>query len=109
MSEDESLERWAARREMRLRPVGERRAVHLVGPPRAPHVDREAPRVVLEWDGYQWVTLAVVANYIEAARLLYPDAHETALGSDDRSGPRSGSSERRTRPVPGTGRHRRTH
>lgn len=92
---------------MRLRPVGERKAVHLVGPPRAPHVDREAPRVVLEWDGYQWVTLAVVANYVEAARLLYPDAHKMTLGGDDPS-VRSGSPERRTGLGPGTGRHRRT-
>ncbi|MFI6584566.1 DUF6087 family protein [Embleya sp. NPDC050493] len=108
MSEDESLERWAARRAQRLRPVGERKAVHLVGPPRAPHVDREAPRVVLEWDGYQWVTLAVVANYVEAARLLYPGAQERALGNGDPSERRSESSERRARLGPGPGRHRKS-
>ncbi|GCD95512.1 DUF6087 family protein [Embleya hyalina] len=105
MSNDEPLEEWAARRERRLRPVGERKAVHLTGPPRASHVDREAPRVVLEWDGYQWVTLAVAANYLEAARLVYPSSREGVGGGGT-------TAAHRTRPAPylgeGTGRHRRT-
>ncbi|MDH6130345.1 hypothetical protein P3T39_007338 [Kitasatospora sp. GP82] len=49
---DEPLDRWAQRRQRRLRPVGERRAVPLApGPQRAAHVNPNAPRVLLEWDG----------------------------------------------------------
>ncbi|MGW1994941.1 DUF6087 family protein [Embleya sp. NPDC001921] len=108
MDNNEPLDHWAARREKRLRPVGERKMMHLTGPPRAPHVDRDAPRVVLEWDGFQWVTLAVVANYTEAARLLYPDAQEMALGGDPAPGRQPDASGRPGPLGEGTGRHRKT-
>ncbi|MFH8640338.1 DUF6087 family protein [Streptomyces goshikiensis] len=50
---DEPLDRWAARRAKRLRPVGERKAVTLVPGAHGSHVHPNAPRLILEWDGYQ--------------------------------------------------------
>ncbi|WP_455681775.1 DUF6087 family protein [Streptomyces violascens] len=55
MGDDEPLDAWAARRATRLRPVGERKAVHLGGDPhRAAHIAPDTPRLIVEWDGYAW-------------------------------------------------------
>ncbi|MFJ9815032.1 DUF6087 family protein [Streptomyces sp. NPDC101151] len=68
---DEPLNEWADRRAARLRPVGERRAVALgTGPQRAAHLDRDTPRMIMEWDGYQWVPVTTVDDYAAAQRLL---------------------------------------
>ncbi|WP_251072916.1 DUF6087 family protein [Streptomyces sp. ISL-43] len=96
---DEPLERWAARREKRLRPVGEKKAVTLgAGHQRAAHVDPDAPRLILEWDGYAWQPVTTVEDYAAALRLLNP--------------PPPAPPSQPVRPgsplAPGTGRHRRT-
>ncbi|MER7822849.1 hypothetical protein BCL76_101750 [Streptomyces sp. CG 926] len=71
--EDEPLDRWAARREGRLRKPGELKALTLgAGPRRAAHLDPGAPRLILEWDGFQWVAVTVVDDYAAACRLLNP-------------------------------------
>ncbi|MER8097151.1 DUF6087 family protein [Streptomyces goshikiensis] len=75
---DEPLDRWAARRAQRLRPVGERKAVTLVPGSHAAHVHPDAPRLILEWDGYQWTTLATVANLAAARRFLNPQTADDA-------------------------------
>ncbi|GAA3123283.1 hypothetical protein GCM10020254_83060 [Streptomyces goshikiensis] len=69
---DEPLDRWAARRAKRLRPVGERKAVTLVPGAHGSHVHPNAPRLILEWDGYQWTTLAAAPDLAAARRFLNP-------------------------------------
>ena len=98
MADDEPLDRWAARREKRLRPVGERKAVHLGdGPQRAAHLDPDAPRLIVEWDGYQWVPVTTVDDYAAAQRLL------NGIEGDGRMElPAPGPN-----PVIGRGRHRK--
>ncbi|MFJ8209719.1 DUF6087 family protein [Streptomyces sp. NPDC096033] len=71
--EDEPLAQWAARREGRLRKPGELKAVTLgAGPQRAAHVDPDAPRLILEWDGFAWQPLATVGNYAAARAYMNP-------------------------------------
>ncbi|MEU3315343.1 DUF6087 family protein [Streptomyces sp. NPDC006662] len=71
--EDEPLDQWAARREGRLRKPGELKAVTLgPGPQRAAHLCPDAPRLILEWDGFQWVALTVADDYAAACRALAP-------------------------------------
>ncbi|MCY0935940.1 DUF6087 family protein [Streptomyces sp. H34-S4] len=70
---DEPLERWAARRQGRLRKPGELKAIPLgTGPQRAAHVDPDAPRLILEWDGFAWQVLMTVENYSAACQILNP-------------------------------------
>ncbi|MFF7127961.1 DUF6087 family protein [Streptomyces sp. NPDC008240] len=65
-------ERWAERRDKRLRPVGERNAVHLGdGPQRAAHLAPDAPRLIMEWDSCQWVPVTTVDNCAAAQRMLH--------------------------------------
>src|SRR5579859_3561225 len=60
VDDDVPLERWAQMREHRKRPVGARRALLLVpGESGGSHVNPSAPRLLMEWDGYQWVTVGV--------------------------------------------------
>ncbi|WP_331718733.1 DUF6087 family protein [Streptomyces sp. NBC_00212] len=101
MADDEPLEQWAARRERRLRPVGERRAVALgAGPQQAAHIDPAAPRLIAEWDGYQWQPVTTVDNYAAAQRLLHGITDEAAQINPIASG---------WRPMAkGTGRHRKS-
>lgn len=71
--QDEPLDQWAARREGRLRKPGELKAVTLgPGPQRAAHLDPDAPRLILEWDGFQWAAVSVVDDYAAACRVLAP-------------------------------------
>ncbi|MFE2578788.1 DUF6087 family protein [Streptomyces sp. NPDC059378] len=64
------MERWAERRDKRLRPVGECKAIHLGnGPQRAAHLDPDAPRRITEWDGYQLKPVTTVANFGPLAEL----------------------------------------
>lgn len=73
--DDESLGRWAERRERRKRPVGERRAMLLLpGPPRGAHVVRSGPRVLLEWDGLAWAPVGVGMNYAAERAFLEPQS-----------------------------------
>lgn len=96
--EDEPLDRWAARREGRLRKPGELKAVTLgPGPQRAAHLDPGAPRLIVEWDGFQWVTVTVVEDYAAACRLLNPSAQAQAAQVPNHT----------PRLDRGTGRHRK--
>lgn len=69
--DDEPLEQWARRREKNRRPVGRRRAV-IIGDTdyAASHVHPDRPRAIEEWDGYQWVPVAIVDDYAAAQRFL---------------------------------------
>ncbi|MEU3408846.1 DUF6087 family protein [Streptomyces sp. NPDC006670] len=97
--EDEPLDHWAARREGRLRKPGELKSVTLApGPQQAAHVNPDAPRLILEWDGYQWTTKTVAENYAAACRILNPGA-ETQAAQVASHTPRLGK---------GTGRHRKS-
>lgn len=72
--EQEPLEDWARRREERRHATkGKRRAAPLTeGPHRGQHVDPDAPRVIQEWNGTEWETVALVSNLAEAKSVLYP-------------------------------------
>ncbi|MFJ4777414.1 DUF6087 family protein [Streptomyces sp. NPDC088762] len=70
---DEPLDRWAARRQGRLRKPGEKKAITLgAGPQRAVHLDPDVPRMILEWDGFAWQPLTVVEDYAAACQILNP-------------------------------------
>ncbi|MFF1904211.1 DUF6087 family protein [Kitasatospora sp. NPDC058218] len=70
-AEDEPLEAWYARREGRRRAPGTRDAITLApGPRRGAHVLRDAPRLVVEWDGFDWQPVAVTESYAEAYPLI---------------------------------------
>ncbi|MER6299961.1 DUF6087 family protein [Kitasatospora sp. NPDC001539] len=72
MDEDEPLAAWAARREQRLRPVGQLRAVRLGGEQRrGAHVEPAEPRLIVRWDGYQWLAETVAEDYAAAQRILH--------------------------------------
>ncbi|MEU3570214.1 DUF6087 family protein [Kitasatospora sp. NPDC036755] len=98
MDEEEPLASWAARREQRLRPVGQLRAVRLTGGrPGGAHVAPGEPRLIVRWDGYQWLPETVAADYATAQRILH--------GTEGAGAPRPGRPNRRPRKAPG--RHRK--
>ncbi|TQF02500.1 hypothetical protein E6W39_09720 [Kitasatospora acidiphila] len=70
MDEDEPLEQWAARRDAMRRPVGELKAVMLDGLA-ATHVRPTEPRLILCWDGVEWVPHTVADDYPTAQRILH--------------------------------------
>ncbi|GAB2746230.1 DUF6087 family protein [Kitasatospora kifunensis] len=75
---DEPLDEWAARRAAKRPTIGTRRTVALTdGPQRGAHVEPEAPRALLEWDGVQWHAAGVVPDYAAAQRELTPPTPET--------------------------------
>ncbi|MFF8268351.1 DUF6087 family protein [Streptomyces sp. NPDC016562] len=101
---EEPLERWAARRQGRLRKPGELKAVTLgTGPQRAAHVDPDAPRLILEWDGFAWQPVMPVDDYAAARRVLNPPPGNEAAGQDEVTGRVRGPNPL----APGTGRHRK--
>ncbi|MFJ9772034.1 DUF6087 family protein [Kitasatospora sp. NPDC101157] len=98
MDEDEPLASWAERREQRLRPVGQLRAVRLtVGRQRGAHVAPDEPRLIMRWDGYQWLPETVAENYAAAQRILH------GIEGDGVRRPLHGA----PRPRKAPGRHRR--
>ncbi|MFF4171789.1 DUF6087 family protein [Streptomyces sp. NPDC001744] len=92
--DDESLSRWAERRDAR---IGQLRAVPLVtgDGPRASHLHPDAPRAIQRWNGHLWEPHGFAANLTEARRVLFPDAEPAAAPE---AAPKLG---------PGTGRHRK--
>ncbi|WP_079165681.1 DUF6087 family protein [Streptomyces sp. NRRL S-31] len=77
--EEEPLEEWAARRDLRRPTAGERRAVPLEDQTeRGAHVAPDAPRGLQEWDGSQWVPVGVAEDLPAAAA-------ETGDGADARA------------------------
>ncbi|WP_431681277.1 DUF6087 family protein [Kitasatospora sp. KL5] len=94
--DDEPLESWMARRDASRRAVGALKAVRLDGSEGAAQVRPGEPRLVMRWDGVQWLPETVVADYAAAQRLLHRIDGDGVI-----------------RPVPapklgrGTGRHRK--
>ncbi|WP_327346027.1 DUF6087 family protein [Streptomyces europaeiscabiei] len=76
--DDEPLDEWAESRDGRRPTPGDRKAVPLGdGPERGGHVERDAPRGMLEWDGHQWTPSGVADDYATAAQETGPqDAAE---------------------------------
>ncbi|KPC62684.1 DUF6087 family protein [Streptomyces chattanoogensis] len=74
MDDEESLAEWARKREQRrARNKGQLRAVPLSsGPHCGAHVEPDAPRVIQEHDGTEWVTVSVVESLAAAKAILYP-------------------------------------
>ncbi|UUU37571.1 DUF6087 family protein [Streptomyces sp. NBC_00162] len=102
--EDEPLDRWAARRQGRLRKPGELKAITLgTGQQRAAHLDPDAPRMILEWDGFAWQALTMVENYAAACRALSPPPEALPTTQAETPGPTPG----RNPLAPGKGRHRK--
>ncbi|MFF9066048.1 DUF6087 family protein [Streptomyces sp. NPDC014891] len=99
MGDDEPLDEWAAHRQQRLRPIGERKAVHLGhGPHRAAHTSPDAPRLIVEWDGHAWQPVTTVDNYAAACRMLNPAPEPPQTDALPTT---------RSPLAPGTGRHRK--
>ncbi|MFD9123498.1 DUF6087 family protein [Kitasatospora sp. NPDC059571] len=69
--DDEPLESRMPRRDASRRPVRALKAVRLDGSEGAAHVRPEEPRLVMRWDGVQWLPETVVADYATAQRLLH--------------------------------------
>ncbi|MEU8526434.1 DUF6087 family protein [Streptomyces sp. NPDC048629] len=96
--DDEPLEQWAARRDGRLRPVGERKAVPLgSGQRRGAHIAPDAPRLIVEWDGHAWQPVTLVDDYAAACRILNPTPEP----------PPADAPPARPPMAPGMGRHRK--
>ncbi|MFJ4908530.1 DUF6087 family protein [Streptomyces sp. NPDC093249] len=74
MNDEEPLEEWARRREIRRKAAkGRRRFVPLgYSPHRSAHVDPGAPRAVEEWTGSEWAVVGVAENLAAVKALLYP-------------------------------------
>ncbi|WP_435244288.1 DUF6087 family protein [Streptomyces sioyaensis] len=72
--DEEPLEEWARRREeRRAHSKGKLRAVPLTkGSHRGAHIEPDAPRLIEEWDGTQWVAVGLVDDLAAAKALLYP-------------------------------------
>ncbi|MFD3875414.1 DUF6087 family protein [Streptomyces sp. NPDC058623] len=101
---DEPLDQWAARRQGRLRNPGERKAITLgTGPQRAAHLNPDAPRLILEWDGFAWQPLTTVDNYAAACQALSPIAEPAPADQTETTGPLTGQNPL----APATGRHRK--
>ncbi|MFC6063756.1 DUF6087 family protein [Streptomyces ochraceiscleroticus] len=43
------------------------------GPPRAAHLDLDAPRAVVRWGGWRWKLVAIVDNLAAAQDLVRPE------------------------------------
>ncbi|MFF3004912.1 DUF6087 family protein [Kitasatospora sp. NPDC057940] len=69
--DDESLSQWAERRDRRLRPVGQLKAVIVGHENRPSHLHPDLPRLLLRWDGYQWTPEGYAENYASAQRFLH--------------------------------------
>ncbi|MEW1700764.1 DUF6087 family protein [Streptomyces sp. NPDC091278] len=74
MNDEEPLEEWARRREIRRKAAtGRRRFVPLGDSPhRGAHVDPGAPRAIEEWTGIEWAVVGVAENLAAVKALLYP-------------------------------------
>ncbi|MFF0224754.1 DUF6087 family protein [Streptomyces sp. NPDC004629] len=67
--DEEPLEEWAARRDARRPKPGDRKAVPLGdGPERGGHVEPDAPRGMVEWNGHQWTPSGVADDHATAAQ-----------------------------------------
>lgn len=96
MHDEEPLERWAARREAKRRPVGDLKAVLLHRLAGGAHVQRDAPRLILSWDGYQWLPEAVAPDYPTAQRILNGIEGDGVMRGTVASAPKKPGRHRRT-------------
>ncbi|MFC8449470.1 DUF6087 family protein [Kitasatospora sp. NPDC057223] len=71
MHDDEPLEQWATRWEAMRRPVGTLKAIPMDGTTGGAHVRRNAPRLIMRWDGYQWLPDTMADDYPAAQRILH--------------------------------------
>ncbi|MFF5126910.1 DUF6087 family protein [Streptomyces syringium] len=88
--DEEPLKDWAQRREVdRERKKGRLRAVPLgPGRHRGFHVHPQAPRVIEQWDGYEWTPVTVADDLAAAQDLLHPsDPAGEPAGEWDRPAP----------------------
>ncbi|MEV7589716.1 DUF6087 family protein [Streptomyces sp. NPDC089922] len=70
--QDEPLELWAACRDALRRPVGELKAALLDDGTESPaHVRPSEPRLILRWDGTQWVPETIAPDYPTAQRIVH--------------------------------------
>ncbi|MFH8337724.1 DUF6087 family protein [Streptomyces sp. AM6-12] len=77
--DDEPLEQWAERRERRRPARGERRATPLGDrPEQGTHVGPDTPRVIQEWNGWQWTPAGVTEGQTAAAAETGKDANARA-------------------------------
>ncbi|MFF4330731.1 DUF6087 family protein [Streptomyces sp. NPDC001591] len=68
---EEPLDLWAACRDALRRPVGELRAVLLDGTDSPAHVRPSEPRLILRWDGTEWVPETIAPDYATAQRIVH--------------------------------------
>ncbi|MET7621585.1 DUF6087 family protein [Streptomyces sp. NPDC005408] len=95
---DGPLDRWTGCREKRLRPVDEKKAVTLgAGPQHAAHVDPDAPRLIVEWDGFAWQPLGARTG----SGGLPPTRRHTQIDTAGRAG--RATCRRRRPPTAGHG------
>ncbi|WP_413252138.1 DUF6087 family protein [Streptomyces caniferus] len=62
-----------ARKRAGPRPVSAERSPWMPDDPHGAHVNPDAPRGVVEWDGQQWTPAGVAEDYTAAAQELGPD------------------------------------
>jgi hypothetical protein len=97
------LERWLELRDLRGPKTGERRMVRTDGRRCASHLDPKAPRIVVEFDGFAWQSIAVAEDYAAAQRMLHHIEGDGVMRLSSRGRVVSGAAL-----AAGTGRHRRT-
>lgn len=105
MQDDEPLEQWAAKREKRLRPVGQLKAVIIGHESAAAHLHPQLPRMLFSWDGYQWVSEGIAEDYAAARRFLNNIEGDGVIREMK---PRPETTGLRNPLAVGKGRHRRT-
>ncbi|MFF4815269.1 DUF6087 family protein [Kitasatospora sp. NPDC001309] len=98
MDSEEPLERWAERRDRRLRPVGQLKAVIIGHEDRSSHLHPDLPRVLLRWDGYQWLPESYAENFAAAQRLLHGISGDGVIQGTSPP-PRKKSAGRHRRPA----------
>ncbi|MFJ2783958.1 MULTISPECIES: DUF6087 family protein [unclassified Streptomyces] len=74
MNDEETLEEWARRREIRRKAATGRRRFVPFGdsPHRGAHIDPGAPRAIEEWTGSEWSVVGVVENLDAVKALFWP-------------------------------------
>ncbi|MER6517974.1 DUF6087 family protein [Streptomyces sp. NPDC001553] len=68
---DEPLELWAACRDALRRPAGELKAVMMDGRESPAHLRPSEPRLILRWDGIEWVPDTIAEDYATAQRIVH--------------------------------------
>ncbi|MCB5179524.1 DUF6087 family protein [Streptomyces antimicrobicus] len=77
---DEPLELWAACRDALRRPTGEMKAVLLDGTESPTHVRPSEPRLILRWDGIEWLPQSIAPDYAAAQRVVHGIRGDGVMG-----------------------------